>query len=334
MDKSLRQMGLRKADINTFLLRHFLVSIEKSLQYPIRLNLFDNPIILFKKMNLKKKEDCMKKIGVALGGGGARGLCHIRFLEVLDRYHIKPAIISGTSIGSIIGAFWADGMPAKEMNDLLKNLDFKSITRLLDFTIFGFNGLIKGKGVEDFLNKNIAAKSFSDLAIPLKIIATDFWNRRECILDKGDIINAIRASISVPGLFNPVLFEDRILIDGGSTNPLPYDIIFNDCDVVIAIDVTGEKTPTKKRKRPTLFENIINTFQIMESSIVENKMKSCKPHLYIKPALRNIELLDFHKHEEILQSVDEDVEKFEKKINSLLNEKYSFSDWIGHIIGK
>ena len=259
----------------------------------------------------------MNKIGLALGGGGARGLCHIEFLKVFDRLNIKPTIISGTSIGSIIGAFYASGISGEEIASLAKNLNFLEISKLLDFSFFHMSGLIKGDGVMNFLKENIKVNTFSELEIPLKIIATDFWHRKEIVLETGELIPAIRASISIPGLFNPVKMGNKILTDGGAANPLPYDVIQDNCDFVIAIDVNGEKSPEKEKKNPTIFESVMNTFQIMEACIVEHKMKINKPHLYIKPTLNNIELLDFQKHKKIMSSVQYEVDVLTDFLSSL-----------------
>jgi NTE family protein len=262
-----------------------------------------------------------KKIGLALGGGGARGLCHIRFLQVMEKLNITPVIISGTSIGAIIGAFWAGGTSAEELLKLIENINFAKLTKLFDFSIFGGSGLIKGKAVVEFFEQNLKIKTFEELKIPLKIVATDFWNRKEVIIEKGDIVTAIRASSSIPGLFNPEERNGIILTDGGATNPLPYDLLCAECDAIIAIDVSGERSKNDKTKKPQMFESILDTFLIMERSIVENKMKNSKPDLYIKPKLENFELLDFHKHEEILKSVDKDVKTFETQLQELMERK-------------
>jgi NTE family protein len=274
-----------------------------------------------------------KKIGLALGGGGARGLCHIRFIKVLEELKITPCVLSGTSIGSIIGAFWAAGTSADELLEIVEKVNFAKLTKLFDFSIFGGSGLIKGKAVVEFLEENLKVKTFEELAIPLKIVANGFWNRKEVVLEKGNLISAIRASISIPGLFNPEERDGIVLTDGGASNPLPYDIIYKDCEAVIAIDVGGERVTKDSTKKPAIFEAIMDTFQIMETSIVSNKMQHKKPHLYVKPALKNIELLEFHKHEEILASVDEDIIVFKKQIKDLMSSN-QISDFFKKIIGE
>jgi len=137
----------------------------------------------------------MKTIGLALGGGGARGLCHIDFCMALDEMGLKPTIISGTSIGAIAGGFYAAGVSGAGMEEILEQIGIREISKMVDFSILNPSGLVKGKGVTDFLCKHLPAKTFEELLIPLKVVATDYWRREEVIFDSGDLIPAIRASI-------------------------------------------------------------------------------------------------------------------------------------------
>jgi len=263
----------------------------------------------------------MKKIGLALGGGGARGLCHIEFIKVLDELGLKPSIISGTSIGAIIGSFYAAGFSGEEMEDLTEKVSLLDIRKMVDLNILNNQGLIKGKGVIDFIDKHLPVKKFEDLTIPLKIIACEFWNRKEYIFEKGDILPAIRASISVPGVFEPVVINNIVLIDGGIVNPVPMNVIRDDCDILIAIDVTGINKPPKKNPAPSIFESVTISFQIMESAFVENQIIYYKPEIYIKPKLMNIQIFDFHKNRKIIESVGDDAKEFKNKLSNIINKK-------------
>lgn len=267
----------------------------------------------------------MKKIGLALGGGGARGLSHIAFVEALDEVGLKPAIISGTSIGAIVGAFYAAGLTASQMRHILDTVKFRDINKMIDFSIRKNSAMLKGAGVENFFHKHIPARFFNELNIPLKIVATDFWNRKEVIFESGDLIFAIRASMSLPFIFKPVQLGDMILVDGGMVNPLPYDIIRDQCDIVIAIDVSGEKTPSLRRSTPRMFESVLSSFQIMQASIVQNKMKLFQPDIYIKPSLQNIRTLNFDKHEDIINSVKDDVIYLQQELDRMLTKNRFFS---------
>ncbi|HPR18753.1 MAG TPA: patatin-like phospholipase family protein [Candidatus Cloacimonadota bacterium] len=263
----------------------------------------------------------MKKVGLCLGGGGARGLCHIEFLKVLDELQIKPSIISGTSMGSIIGAMYASGMSGTEIHKVVNKINFTDLLRMLDISILSRASLIKGRGVEEFLEKHIKAKTFEELSIPLKIVATDFWRQKTIVFDSGDLIPAIRSSIAIPAIFEPVIMGDRVLIDGGSTINLPFDLIRHDCNFLIAIDVSGSKTVPIDPVLPSWFENVMTTFEILQSQIIEFQLKVYRPDILVKPELKDINILDFEKSGKIMKSVAEDVKQFRAELLEKLKSR-------------
>lgn len=263
------------------------------------------------------------KIGLALGGGGARGLCHIEFCKAFDELEIKPSIISGTSIGAIVGCLYAAGISGSEIKSITESVGLVELTRMIDFNIWQSSGLVKGKAVMDFLDEQLPVQFFEELDIPLKIIATDFWNRQEIVFESGPLLPAIRASISVPVVFQPIKINDRVLVDGGAVNPLPYDRIKDECDILVAIDVSGTMVPGRGYPIPNMFEVVANSLRIMETTLVQNKMKSFKPDIYIKPELKNILLMDFHRDKEIMDSVAQDVHLFKRAIVKMLS-KWTF----------
>jgi NTE family protein len=261
----------------------------------------------------------MKRVGIALGAGGAKGLCHIAFLKALDELAVRPAVIAGTSIGAVIGGFYAAGVSGARLEQIVKDIGFRDLYRMaLDFSILSNSAIFKGKGVEDFLAREIPARTFEEMAIPLKVVATNFWDRRPVVFESGDLITAIRSSMAMPAIFEPVRLNDTVMIDGGAVNPLPYDLIGPECDLTIAIDVSGEKTFTPGDPVPNMVESILSTFQIMQTSIVEAKKQLSPPDIYVKPALTNIRVLDFYRYKEILSGVQSEVEEFKKTLESLL----------------
>jgi len=268
----------------------------------------------------------MKKIGLTLGGGGARGICHIEFLKVLDEMNLRPSIISGTSIGAIIGAFYASGLMGWEIEKILDDIDFKDLLKMIDFSFLSRASLVKGKKVEEFLAENIPVKYFEDLQIPLKIVATDYWRAEDVIFDSGKLLPAIRASMSIPAIFEPVKMNDMILIDGGVTNNLPFDIIRDQCDVLVAIDVSGSRSIPNIMKAPTWFDNMMNSYEILQSSIVEYQMKISKPDIYIKPALLDVRILEFEKAKKILASVEDDVVQLRKELSEKMRRKLKIQE--------
>ena len=250
-----------------------------------------------------------KKIGLALGGGGAKGLAHIPMLEVLDELGIRPHRIAGTSIGAIMGALYASGLTGAEIRDgvrrmvatkkepfreALKNKRGLKWASLLDFE-FGSHGLLKGNRFMELLCGFMGARTFEELEIPLRIVATDFWKSEQVILESGDLLPAIRASMGLPGVFTPMEIGGRTLIDGGGVNPLPHDVL-DDCDFVIAIDVMGRLDGTSS---PNLVRAVLGMFDIMQNSIIEQKRRLTPPDVYIKPDVSGVDILEFNKAETV-----------------------------------
>lgn len=264
----------------------------------------------------------MQKVGLALGGGGARGLCFIEFCKAMDDLNIKPSVISGTSIGAIMGAFYAAGFSGVEMERFLRNITLLKIPKLVDLKLFGRTSVLKGRRLEMFIKHLLDREEFAELDIPLKITATDYWKREPVVFEHGALIPAIRASMSLPAVFEPVYHDGHVLIDGGSTNPLPIDIIRDECDYLIAIDVSGEVFPKNGETLPGMYDNVMSAYQIMQNTIIAERLKSIQPDLYIKPRLANFGLLDFHREKEIRKSVRGDVYRFKRTLkNDLLKQK-------------
>jgi NTE family protein len=200
-------------------------------------------IITFAKKSLnnmfwfgKKKEVKTRpyRIGLALGGGGARGFAHIGVLRALEEMGIKPDVISGTSAGSIIAALYADGYAPQHIIRLFSELDVKE---LVDVTI-PRNSLLKMDKFIHFIDKRLHSKRIEDLKIPTYIVATDFDNGKSVAFDKGDLAIRIAASCSIPIVFPPIAIDGIHYVDGGVMRNLPVTPIRDLCDVVIGINVS------------------------------------------------------------------------------------------------
>ena len=260
---------------------------------------------------MRKLGKATKKVGLALGGGGAKGLAHVEMLAVFDELGIRPHRIAGTSIGSIMGALYASGLSAQRIRagvarmviskgDSLKQaLQKKDVLRWIEFLDidFGRSGIFKGDKFVEFLYESIHVDRFEDLAIPLRVVATDFWNSEQVVMDSGDLLQAVKASMGLPGVFTPVMRDNRVLIDGGGVNPVPHDLL-DECDLVVAIDVMG-RMQEKKRHVPNLFRAVLGTFDIMQNSIISAKRALTPPDIYIRPDIVGIDILDFHKADAI-----------------------------------
>ncbi len=251
-------------------------------------------------------------VGLALGGGGARGLAHILMLEVFDELGIQPHRIAGTSIGAVIGTLYAAGKSATEIRDLVDRLtvsdDESWLASLFEQDIgrwwnflelkLGRGGLVDSDAFAAFLEETAGVTRFDQLKIPLQIVATDFWGREQVVFSRGSLRPAVQASIAIPGLFNPLRHNGRVLVDGGLVNPVPYDLLFADCNVVVAIDVAGKRRP-KSDDGPGYFENLFNTMQIAQAAVLREKMKRRPPDIYIRPDLEDIQVLEFNRVNEI-----------------------------------
>jgi len=249
-------------------------------------------------------------------------------LDVFDELGIRPHRISGTSLGAVIGALYASGMSAAGIRDwageLLRNNTpgkapaIRAMLRWIEFKDleFGSRGLFRGDRFMALLQEAIGVTQFEELKIPLRIVATDFWLSKQVIIETGDLMPAIRASMSLPGLFTPVRVNGRVLIDGAGVNPVPHDVL-TDCDMVVAIDLMGHRDPGR-REKPHLVRSIIGIFDIMQNAIIEAKLKACPPRIYIKPDIYNVDILDFDKVAQVLRQASPARDQLKRELESVL----------------
>ena len=251
-------------------------------------------------------------IGLALGSGGAGGLAHIAILQVFDDLGIQPDHIAGTSIGAVIGGLYAAGLSAEEILDVFDDfggsrLDALSRLARADLALtdlvplrLGRNALMDSTEFLRFLGKHTEAETFDDLRIPLSVVATDYWSGDTVVIREGELLPAIEASMAVPGLFEPVPHgEDKLLIDGGTSNPLPWDLLLEQYDLVIAVDVAGSRQ-YRPDEDPGLTDLLFTTFSLMQSSLTKQMREQQPPDIYIAPDTTNIRLLDFNRIEEVM----------------------------------
>jgi len=179
-----------------------------------------------------------KKIGYALGGGAARGLFHIGVLSVLEEYGITPDIIAGTSMGAIIGAMYASGLKTSDLKQIAYSIDWRQATRLADIVALPKSGLIQGKRIVTLLKSILGEIGFPQLKYKYAAVAADLYTGQQIVFTEGPLINAIRASISIPTIFTPVHHEGRYLVDGGLVNVVPVSVCRDlGADFVIGVNV-------------------------------------------------------------------------------------------------
>ena len=177
-----------------------------------------------------------KTVGLALGSGGARGLAHIGVIKVLLKHKIPIDYISGSSVGSWVGAHFALYQDIEKTADFTAGRKKEKLSSFLEPNVSG--GLVKGEKLELMLNDWLDNATFADLKIPLKIASTDLISGRKVVCSEGRLAPAVRASMAVPGFFKPVVFENLALVDGGLSNPVPVDLVKElGAEVVIAVNL-------------------------------------------------------------------------------------------------
>ncbi|MGD0058160.1 MAG: patatin-like phospholipase family protein [Verrucomicrobiia bacterium] len=189
-------------------------------------------------------------VGLALGTGGARGLAHIGVIRVLEREGIGIDVVAGSSMGSLIAAAWAVGKSADEMEEIAKQIRSKrTFLKLLD-PMFPGAGVFRGIKVYNFLHSIVNGLTFADTLIPLKIVASDLNTLEEVVYEEGKLIDAIRASITIPGIFRPVVNNGHTLIDGGITDPVPVQVLtWAGVSKIIAVNTIPNTEEMKQRER-------------------------------------------------------------------------------------
>lgn len=290
------------------------------------------PIIPVAEKLTSSASHAQPTIGLALGGGGARGLAHIAMLEAFDELGIKPSIISGTSIGAIFGAAYASGISGKELRahtkevlsprfGLLRDL-FSARSQRFQRLLNPFSArtsFLDPLAVLDLVLPKAIKRTFEDLQIPLKIVASNFYDQESVVFKSGELLQAIAASMALPVIFQPVMFEGHALIDGGLTNPLPFDILTNDARIIVAIDVTGAPIPDPKRMSPTAFEALFASAFLFENSIVKEKLKASAPDILISAGTSKFQVLDFLKVDEILAAAEPAKERLKAQLDRVLS---------------
>jgi len=186
------------------------------------------------------------RLGIALSGGGARGIAHIGVLAALENYGIYPQAVSGTSMGAIIGLLYADGKKPKEILEIIKRYKFASIMGLN----IARTGFIKTKRIESFIDENVVAKTFEELKLEYHVSATNLNEGAYRIFNTGELKRPVLASASIPVLFQPVDIDGDLYVDGGLLNNLPIEPIKKSCDKIIGVHVNrnGRKDDIKSMK--------------------------------------------------------------------------------------
>jgi NTE family protein len=271
------------------------------------------------------------KIGLALGSGGAKGLAHIGVLKVFEKYNLNIDIISGTSIGAVIGALYSMGMSASEIEKLALSIGEKNMKEVFS-TKLSMQGILNQKKALDFLDSVFNKGKIEELPYKFICVATDIMTGEEIVFKTGELSKAVMASASIPVFFPPLKYKNHYLNDGGLINPVPIkQLMDEDIDFIIAVDVskpvktkssvkvkTTEENMDNKSfmdKITTLFSNMfekekddepniikvfLNSIDIMEEQIVKKNLRVYPPDILISPDIQEFKTFDFDKVKEII----------------------------------
>jgi NTE family protein len=268
-------------------------------------------------------------VGLALSSGGARGIAHVGVLHVLEEEGIPVDLIAGASAGSLFGALYAAGLSLDEITDFALGLKDKVDLRgwLWDFNLPPRSGLIRGQRTLNYIDKTLGYKTFSDLKVPLYIVAADILSGEEVIFDSGSVAEAVRASLSVIGVFSPAFVQGHYLTDGGAVNPVPTDILAQkDADIIIASSVISslEEQAHYRRARkggssPNFLEVVMNMMGIMEREIIKTKMMPVD--VVINPRVGIYSFIEFDKAQGLIRLGEEAAQEEIGRIKELISPR-------------
>ncbi len=227
------------------------------------------------------------KIGLALGGGAARGFAHVGVIAVLEEAGLKPQLVVGTSAGSLVAALYASGKTSAQLQQTALNMEEVTLTDWM-LPIVG-RGMFRGEALGRYVNELVAGRLIENMAIPLGIVATDLNNGEALLFQRGDTGTAVRASSAVPAVFLPVKINGREYVDGGLVSPVPVRFARKmGADVVVAVDISS--TPEGNPSDGTL-QILLQTFAIMGKSINQYELKDAD--VVVRPSLVGLKGADF-----------------------------------------
>lgn len=270
-------------------------------------------------------------IGLALGSGSARGWAHVGVLRTLLEAGIRPDIVCGSSVGAIVGAAYATGK-LDSFEEWIRSLRMRDVISLMDFRLTG--GMLKGEKLVSFFRKHFEDCRIEDLPMPFGAVATALHGGNELWLREGSLVDAVRASIALPGVFTPVMVQERLLVDGGLVNPVPVTLArAMGADIVIAVDLNRDilqrhlQPPDEPAQRspwlqsiqntlggwlpdsvtdivssplPSMLEVLATSINIMQERITRSRMAGDPPDMVIAPRLAHLSLMDFHRAQEAI----------------------------------
>ncbi|WP_196258340.1 patatin-like phospholipase family protein [Pelagibacterium limicola] len=282
-------------------------------------------------MTFEIADSTAPRISVALGGGAARGLSHIPYIEAIDELGLYPSAVAGTSIGALIGAGWAAGLSGRQLREYA--LDVLGSFQLIAGTVWnahrpslvGFlqNGISFQADAESVTEAYLPdgfPETFEDLRIPFCTIAADYYSWEQVVFDKGPLKRAIAASLAIPAAFRPVAFGGRVFIDGGVVNPVPVDQIMDKGDILVAIDVNGGPEHNPPEILPGVVDAGLVATQILMQTIIDAQLEKYPPDIYVRAPVNPFGLLEFWRVKELIEAGEADKDRFKRAIEGRIEE--------------
>lgn len=248
-----------------------------------------------------------KLVGLALSSGNGRGIAHIGVLQTLHEAGIPIDIIAGSSAGALFGGLYAAGLSFDRIRDFTDAIDGSAglFGGLWDFQLPPRNGLIHGERTRRYLDEWFEGRTFSDLQIPMHMVATDIMSGEEYVFSDGSVATAVRASMGVPGIFVPMKWNGRYLVDGALVNPLPVSIIEEQVDIMIGVSVIPSaanraryQTDRYSEHVPSIIGIVLSTFDIMGAGIIESEVNHID--VFIEPNVTDLGSMDYDRWEELI----------------------------------
>jgi NTE family protein len=290
------------------------------------------------------------RVGLALGGGSARGWAHIGVIRALAQAGVRPDVVCGTSIGALVGAAHAAG-ELDRLEEWVLGLGIRDVVAFMDVSVSG--GLMKGERLMDFFRHNFEDRPIETLAKPFAAVATDLHTGAEVWLRQGSTFDAVRASTSLPGLFPPVLREGVMLVDGGLVNPVPVSLArAMGAEAVIAVDLSTDilgrhlragplpgaspgdmgnvtrrlrvgrlmpKRSSRESAMPSVLDVVASSLNIMQARITRSRMAGEPPDLIVAPRLAHLGLLEFHRAKEAIEEGARAVDRVAQNLSGFIN---------------
>ncbi|MGI6567275.1 MAG: patatin-like phospholipase family protein [Firmicutes bacterium] len=268
---------------------------------------------LRKAVGLKDEEGSSLRVGLALGGGAARGIAHLGVLQVLWERGISIGAIAGTSAGAVVGALIAAGFTPPELIEIAKSSNWWFLARGVSLK----TGLLHSSGIEKWLNRYLDGKGFADLEIPLAVVASDLVRGETVVFRQGDVAWAVRVSCTVPGIYAPVECQGRFLVDGGLTENVPVDtVLAMDVDRVLAVSLNGSFLDGERPERPA--DVMQQAISILQRAHVKEQLG--RADLVIAPELAGLGLTDFDAVDDFVRLGREAMEQALPQLESMLEK--------------